>query len=127
MTRLFPLPTNRTPRARPSRLLPAAAIACTLLASCSSGPPTEFLERDFARNGSRNIQVVRKVHCDSVSAEARALGIDDAWLVSFDYDSQARDAEGRIIHVSNRVQLYVKSDGNWYNAFRRYFLDNQCP
>ena len=104
-------------------------LAAFLLASCNlfrSGPPDDFLRSDFS-NEVTNLQIKRKIKCDSISPEAQALGIDEAWLVAFEYDSPDKS----VGHISNYIQLYVFAEGEWqptYMALFSYGLDLQtCP
>ena len=106
-------------------LLTACSLSGSLLqpSPTPSGPPNDFLLSDPAWELVENLQVLRKVRCDTISPEARALGIEDAWLVAFEYDSPYAN----VGHVSNYVLLYVKASGEWRNAWLYYGLEERCP
>ena len=66
------------------------SITLLILTACSSEPPDDFLLSDFAgySDDITNARIERKVKCDSISSTALAKGVEEAWLVTFDYGSE---------------------------------------
>ena len=101
------------------------SIALLILTACSSEPPDNFLLSDFAgySDDITNARILRKGKCGSISSTALAKGVEEAWLVTFDYDSEL------VPHnESYLVVLYVKADGDWLNGWVNFgFQLDACP
>lgn len=100
-------------------------IIALVLTACMSKPPDDFLLSDFAgyRSDITNVQIVRKLRCDRISTPAKILGVEDAWLVTFDYESEIIPDDDSWLIV-----LYVNVDGNWLNGWVNFeFQIDACP
>jgi hypothetical protein len=92
-----------------------ALLAAFVLSACSSsGPSDDYLLSDFAQEGLSSIRITHKGECDPISPTARARGIDEAWLITFDYDSSG------VGHIADYPELYVKVEGSWQRGSGYY-------
>ncbi len=107
-------------------LLNTFLVVALLLSSCSivkSGPPDNLLRADFS-DGITNLQIKRKIKCESISPTAEALGVEEAWLVAVEYDSPLAS----VGHISNFVRLYVLAEDEWQSGYVAYGFDSEtCP
>ncbi len=92
-----------------------------VLTACSSGPSDDFLLSDLHRYSGnkklKTIQILHKGKCESISVTVKARGVDEAWLVDFEYDYDV-EMEGYMKPGGEikEVILYVKYEGRWQRA-----------
>jgi hypothetical protein len=82
------------------------------LTACSSEPSDNLLLDLFKSNmaglfRTRDIHILHKGKCEPISATAKAKGVDEAWLVGFDYQYELSDNTW----INNRSTFFICQSG----------------
>lgn len=114
-----------------SQIIVLLAIFAIFTAGCNllgSGPPDNYLISSiFQEDMFSNIEIENKIKCPSLTPRTQAIGIDEAWLVSFSYD--VLDDKGEVWrHEPALIKLFVKMDGNWLKGYVDLGItSDDCP